>query len=232
MGQGRRIDRSRWPDGGPYRQLLAFLDRVHEDNGVKSLRVIASRMTVSSPTRVGHMLRGVNGTLPADMRQLEELVRALGGGDDDVSRGKILYDRTLRARLEGRVGNERPAQPAKVSPRRRGSGFPRWVAILVAVTVSAVAGIAIWVVTAGQGDPGQNAGVPGSAKGGLSMQGSPWAITDNGRREDTLAPAALSVTRSTYTTRRAGHSAQTSASTLTGVPGTSGKLIYLISYSK
>jgi len=53
---------------------------VHEENGVKSLREIASEMTVSSPTRVGHMLRGVNGTLPADTRQLEELIRALGRG--------------------------------------------------------------------------------------------------------------------------------------------------------
>jgi Peptidase_C39 like family len=190
VGQGRRIDRSRWPDSGPYRQLLALLDRVHEENGVKSLRVIASRMTVNSPTRVGHMLRGVNETLPADMRQLEELVRALGGGDDDVSRGKVLYDRTLRARLEGRVGNERLAQPVEVSPRRRGSSFPRWVAILVAVAVPAVAGIVIWVVSAHQGGPGQSAGVPGPAGGGLSMQGPPWAITDNGRQEDTLAPGS------------------------------------------
>lgn len=115
MGQGRRVDRSLWPGSGPYRQLLSFLDRVHEENGVKSLRMIASGMTVSSPTRVGHMLRGVNGTLPADVRQLEELVRALGGGDDDVSRGRILYRRALRARLEGRAGNERPAQVAEVT---------------------------------------------------------------------------------------------------------------------
>jgi hypothetical protein len=188
VGQGRRIDRSLWPESGPYRQLLAFLDRVHEENGVKSLRVIASRMTVSSPTRVGHMLRGVNGTLPADTRQLEELIRALGGGDDDVSRGRILFDRALRARLEGRVGNERPAQAAEVSPRRGASGFPRRAAILAAVTVLAAVGAVIWVMTASRGGAGQSPGATGSAKGGLSVPGPPWAIAGNGHREDTLTP--------------------------------------------
>jgi tetratricopeptide (TPR) repeat protein len=101
VGQGRRIDRSLWPDQGPYRQFLVFLDRVHAENGVKSLRAIASRMSVDSPTRISALLRGVSGTLPADVGQLEELVRGLGGGDDEVSRSKVLYQRAVQARSEG-----------------------------------------------------------------------------------------------------------------------------------
>jgi hypothetical protein len=98
--QGRRIDRSLWPDRGPYRQFLAFLDRVHEENGIKSLRSIADGMSVNSPTRIGGMLRGVNGTLPADVIQLEELIRALGGGSDEISRGRVLYQKAVQARSE------------------------------------------------------------------------------------------------------------------------------------
>ena len=78
--------------------------------------------------------------------------------------------------------------PAEVSPRRGASGFPRWIAVLVAVTVLAVAGVVIWVVTAARGGPGQSSVVPGSATGGLTVQGSPWASTDNGHREDAFIP--------------------------------------------
>ena len=100
MSQGHPVDRSLWPARGAYRQLVAFLDRVHAQNGTKSLRVIASRMSISSPTRISAMLRGVNGTLPADLPQLEELIRALGGGDDEVFRGRMLYQKALQARHE------------------------------------------------------------------------------------------------------------------------------------
>jgi hypothetical protein len=93
----------------------------------------------------------------------------------------------LRIGQGHRIGNERPAQAAEVSPRRGASGFPRWAAILAVVTVSAVAGVVTWVVTV-QGGPGQSSGMPGSAKGGLTVEGAPWTVTDNGRREDIFAP--------------------------------------------
>jgi peptidase C39-like protein len=56
------------------------------------------------------------------------------------------------------------------------------------VTLLAVAGVVIWVVTGARGGPGPSSGVPGSAKGGLTVQGSPWTTTDNGRREDSFVP--------------------------------------------
>lgn len=110
--QGREINRSLWPDHGPYRQFLAFLDRVHEENGRKSLRSIASVMTVRSPTRISAMLRGVNGTLPADEAQLNELIRALGGGRDEQSRGQLLYRRARQ--LRGALADDDAKRPASV----------------------------------------------------------------------------------------------------------------------
>ncbi|MDG4814249.1 NB-ARC domain-containing protein [Micromonospora sp. WMMD956] len=85
---------------------------MHEANGTKSLAVIARAMRLSSRSRVSGLLRGTNGTLPADETQLQLLVTALGGGEDDVSRGLHLY---RRARSAAR-GSGRETTPA---PRLR-----------------------------------------------------------------------------------------------------------------
>jgi hypothetical protein len=69
--------------------LLEFLERVREDNGLKSLREISRGMNLASPNRVGDLLRGVAGLV--DQAQLDRLVRALGGGDDEVGRARRLY---------------------------------------------------------------------------------------------------------------------------------------------
>lgn len=101
MGRGRRIDRSRWPAGESIRRFLEHLDRVHADNGSASLRTIAGRMHLSSASSVSALLLGSR--LPADDQQLESLVRALGGGDEDVRRGL----RLLTAARAGPPARER-----------------------------------------------------------------------------------------------------------------------------
>ncbi|GAA2746681.1 hypothetical protein GCM10010440_39420 [Kitasatospora cinereorecta] len=97
-GRGERVDRSAWPDEGPTRKLLELLDKVRAENGMTGLRTVARRMGLSSPTRVSHLLRGAG--LPADEPQLDSLVRALGGGDEDVVRARRLYALATAARSE------------------------------------------------------------------------------------------------------------------------------------
>jgi tetratricopeptide (TPR) repeat protein len=97
VGRGRPVDQQPWPAEGPHRELLKFLSTVRADNGMKSLRKVAHAMMLSSPTRVHRLLCGAGGALPADENQLKSLVRALGGGDDEISRGLKLYQLALRA---------------------------------------------------------------------------------------------------------------------------------------
>jgi hypothetical protein len=63
-------------------------------------------------------------------------------------------------------------------------GVPRWAAILAAMTVLAAGGVVIVVAATARG-PGSGP-APGSAEGGLSMQGPPWATTSSDRREETF----------------------------------------------
>ncbi|MFB6752534.1 HEAT repeat domain-containing protein [Streptomyces sp. NPDC056353] len=74
------------------------LDAVHLANGVKSMADVAQGMGLSARSRVNALLRGTNGSLPADEVQLALLVRALGGGDDDVRDALKLYGAAVRAR--------------------------------------------------------------------------------------------------------------------------------------
>lgn len=113
MTRGRRINQAAWPGDGPHLALLKFLDRVHADNGTKSLQQIVAGMHLASRSRVNALLRGLDGALPADERQVEELVRALGGGDDDVARATRLYQAVLAHRDKDRatVALRRVPQP-------------------------------------------------------------------------------------------------------------------------
>ncbi|TDD33004.1 hypothetical protein E1287_20670 [Actinomadura sp. KC06] len=89
VASGHRIDRKAWPEDGPYRQFLEHLDTIHHDNGQKSLRDIAAAMNLASQSRVNDILRGRK--RPVDGRQIASLVRALGGGEDDVRYARRLY---------------------------------------------------------------------------------------------------------------------------------------------
>ncbi|WP_147339456.1 HD domain-containing protein [Actinomadura spongiicola] len=97
MTGGHRIDRTAWPEGGPYQRLLELLDTVHQDNGRKSLRDIGAAMNLSSPSRVNDILRGRR--RPVDDRQLAALVRALGGGEDDARAALRLFEQVPPAKV-------------------------------------------------------------------------------------------------------------------------------------
>ena len=106
VGRGQRINRKSWPCSGAHRDLLEFLDRVHIDNGLKSLAEIATAMH-QSKTRVSDLLRATRRTMPADDRQFEQLVRALGGGTDEAARGMRLF---RAAAAEARLAPPRPCR--------------------------------------------------------------------------------------------------------------------------
>ncbi|MFY1673166.1 tetratricopeptide repeat protein [Plantactinospora sp. WMMB334] len=125
VAAGKPIDPTRWPDAGPHRDLLQLLAEVHEDNGFKSLRDVAAGMNLASRTRVSCLLRAVDGTLPADENQLAQLVRALGGGDDDVAKATPLYQaakqqRTGRAAHTSGGPNDRLPSVVNSEPRALG----------------------------------------------------------------------------------------------------------------
>ena len=94
-------------------------------------------------------------------------------------------------------GEEHPDVPDRVSAGRdayvagrdinvhqeRTGCIPRWAAIVAVIALGA-AGVIIAVIAAARG-PGQSPG-PGSAEGGLSVQGVPWALTGGDRREQTF----------------------------------------------
>ena len=82
-----------------HRALLAFLARVHRENGAKTLESVAAEMHLKSKSRISCLLRGQNNTLPANEDQLVALVRALGGGDDEVVRALPLYRKAKTSRV-------------------------------------------------------------------------------------------------------------------------------------
>ncbi|WP_242902162.1 wHTH domain-containing protein [Actinomadura terrae] len=95
MGRGQRIDQANWPGDGPHRRLLELLDRLHQANGLKSRRDIATEMHLESASYVNDWLRGLR--LPVDARQVEALVRALDGDDGDVHEALRLYEEATAA---------------------------------------------------------------------------------------------------------------------------------------
>src|SRR3712207_6413837 len=78
LGQrrGQPIDSSAWPLEGAFRDWLAYCDRVHRANNLRSLRTVARKMGLTSPTRVSQLLRGL--AWPADDDQAKALLHALG----------------------------------------------------------------------------------------------------------------------------------------------------------
>jgi hypothetical protein len=91
VGRGRPVDSSLWPSEGPHRAFLELLDRVHRENGTKSLADVAAAMSLRARSRVSALLRGQ--ALPADEGQAKDLIRALGGALEDEVRGLKLYRR-------------------------------------------------------------------------------------------------------------------------------------------
>jgi len=87
-----------------------LLDKVHRDNGLKSLRTVAAAMILQSPSRVSELLRLKK--LPADEPQARLLVKALGGSAEDIERGVRLYRAILSAPQDRGRSGRRPADAA------------------------------------------------------------------------------------------------------------------------
>ena len=123
-----------------HRALLRFLVRVHQDNGGKKLEAVAADMHLKSKSRVSYLLRGTNHALPAGEAQLVALVRALGGGSDEVARGLLLYRKarssrvasTAAGRVVNRVSRDFAQSVAFVGRRRELDHVQRWAAHLAA----------------------------------------------------------------------------------------------------
>jgi tetratricopeptide (TPR) repeat protein len=99
MGRGNHVDTTSWPSQGAQRRLLELLYRVREDNGMKSLRATAAGMNIISGSRVSLILRGLRPV--ADKEQLAALVRAMGGGDEEVAVAHKLY---IQASIQAKNG--------------------------------------------------------------------------------------------------------------------------------
>ena len=96
----REIDDTAWPEAGAHRRLLELLDRVHRDNGLKSRRTIAEKMNLKAASYINDMLRGIR--RPVDAKQLTDLIRALGGGAEDIEAGRRLFEKVLTESREQR----------------------------------------------------------------------------------------------------------------------------------
>ncbi|MEU8186114.1 hypothetical protein, partial [Micromonospora carbonacea] len=85
-----------------HQQLVAHLRKVRQDNGPVSLRQIGERMALAH-SRVQALLAGK--ALPADDRQVRDLVRAgLGGSVEDADQAARLFTKVPR-RLDRRQGS-------------------------------------------------------------------------------------------------------------------------------
>jgi hypothetical protein len=132
--------------------LLELLDRVHVANGLKSRRTIAAAMNLESASYVNNMLRGVR--LPVDATQTAALVRALGGGDDDVEAGRRLFEKALAERASQRSPDSQHPWGRRVAEHTawRLAGDPdyRGQAVVIAERLAALSGRAGRVL---DGDP-------------------------------------------------------------------------------
>ncbi|WP_131741023.1 wHTH domain-containing protein [Actinomadura roseirufa] len=90
MGRRKEIDTTQWPAGGPHRELLEILDRLHKDSGLMSRHEIATAMQFGSPSHINDWLRARR--LPDTAKKVRELVRALNGGENDIRRAAELYE--------------------------------------------------------------------------------------------------------------------------------------------
>lgn len=117
LGRGRPIDSSSWPSRGPHRAFLEFLDRVHRENGTKSLAVVAAAMNLRARSRVSDLLRGK--APPADDDQARRLIRALGGSAEDADRGLRLYHKVQSSSPR----NVHPVHPVRPGPADEAEDF-------------------------------------------------------------------------------------------------------------
>ena len=108
FGRGKPINRQAWPASGVWQKWLAYCDKVHRDNGLRSVRYLAKEIGLSanSGTRVGQMLRGV--ALPDTEAQARDLLEALGAVGAEVDRGVRLYRAARAEQDQGERDTKRP----------------------------------------------------------------------------------------------------------------------------
>jgi hypothetical protein len=111
---------------------LVLFDKVHRENGTKSLSEVAGAMNLRARSRVSALLRGQG--LPADEGQVSDLILALGGAKEDIEGGVKLYrlarssssDVTCSTRRDSARRRDEPAVHGREADGRRPGGdvFP------------------------------------------------------------------------------------------------------------
>lgn len=152
-----RFNRTSWPDDGPHREFLEFLDAVHRRHGCRSLRDIGRAMHLSY-TRVHDIVRGVS--LPVDEAQVRALVTGLTGtadseAEETATHATELFVKARRARDEADparsdAGAEVVASPAPAADPPAPRPGPRparrtLVALAVGAVLLAVLAVALVV---------------------------------------------------------------------------------------
>lgn len=159
--------RDSWPDPGPQRDLLEYLDRIREDNGRKSVDEVGREMGFSK-SRVSDILTAARGARPADEDQVRRLARALGGGEDEAAEAARLFKRMKKAARARQLPASTPA--VRYTPGTGLDFVPRKPLAAAYEQVKAT-GAALVVL----------AGPPGSGKTALARQLSSRGGVDPGR---------------------------------------------------
>lgn len=122
MGRGQPVNPERWPAEGPFRRLLEHLDKVRTDNGTKSLQVIADEMGLAR-SRVHVILRG--DSRPADRDQLDRLVKAIGGSQEDIREARRWYAADEKERVaRRRISVDKEVRGYLAAARKAGEKHP------------------------------------------------------------------------------------------------------------
>jgi len=116
---GTDIERSSWPPDRAHRRLLEHLHQVRAENGGKSLRRIGEAMPLAH-SRVSVILAGAP---PTDERQVELLVRAMGGGEDEAVEAVRLF----QAAVPPKTAASRPAGADRVDEMIAAAWSTHWV---------------------------------------------------------------------------------------------------------
>jgi WD40 repeat protein len=109
VSPSRRTNQDRWPPSGPHRRLLEHLDKVRENEGRRTYAEIATAAHLAQ-SRISEFLTG--SAMPSETN-VEQVVRAMGGGDDDVRTAHRLLAKCL---ADGRRQGPRSRPQSRSTP--------------------------------------------------------------------------------------------------------------------